>query len=94
LYNNLSLSGRFYYPDLNIPQPVFLSSGMKDWDNAAIIPYANIVFVSFDSASQSVKLIDNLTELPNFPIDASGYSPFTHITTRSPQSIVYRWLVK
>jgi hypothetical protein len=94
LYHNPTVSARFYYPDVPLSQPVLLSSGVKDWDNDAIIPYVNTVFVSFDPVARSVKVIERIEDVIPLPFNVIGYAPQDRIIPQPPGVTVYRWLVK
>jgi hypothetical protein len=94
LYHNTSLQARFYYRDFSIPQPVLLNLGVQDWDNEVIIPYEQTVFVYFDPADRSVRVIDRIGDVVSLPFSIEGYAPQDRITSRFPTSLDYRFLVK
>ena len=88
------LRARFYYPDLKLTQPTLLEAGVKEYDTDEIIPYANTIFVSYDPAVGSVRLIERLEDQFALPFQVKGYAPRQRITPQPPQAGVYRWLVR
>jgi hypothetical protein len=94
VYNDYTLQGRFYYPDVNIQQPVLLETGLKEWDTGALVPYADTVFVSFDPKTQSVRLIQQLTGSLALPFQVNQYAPQARLIAQPAQADLYRWLIK
>jgi hypothetical protein len=95
LYNHQTgLTTRYYYPDLAVAQPTLLEAGVKEYDTEEIIPYADTVFVYYDPAAHSVRLIERLEDVLSLPFQVQGYAPHQRITAQPPQATVYRWLIK
>jgi hypothetical protein len=70
LYNNFTLSGDVYFPDIEEPtEPVLTPDGVAVQDTGVLIPYAKVVAFFFDTDAGNLR---QLNELPADWIDGAA----------------------
>jgi hypothetical protein len=70
LYNNFTLSGDVYFPDIEEPtEPVLTPDGVAVQETGVLIPYAKVVGFLFDTDTGNLKQLD---ELPADWIDGAA----------------------
>lgn len=96
LYNNLTLTGRFYYKDA--PEVweggLIHENGVADAYDTIITPFKDILFVMFSPDTNQMIVVKDPTSELGLPFNVTGYDPEKHIIAGSKPAIQSRILVK
>jgi len=94
LYNNPSVSGNYFYKDIQSNNLQFTRNGFKPLPNDKIIPYKKLIFVYYDPISHSVKIVENLEEMLSLSFAVDNYNPYENLAPDKPSTAKFRWLVQ
>jgi hypothetical protein len=94
LYNNLNISGNFYYKDILSADLLFTKNGFRPIQTSRIIPYKKLIFVYYDPQSNTVEIIDDLEKKLQLPFSVNNYNPNENILPAEPSTAEFRWLVQ
>jgi len=94
LYNNPSVSGNYFYKDIQSNNLQFTRNGFKPLPNDKILPYKKLIFVYYDPISHSVKIVENLEEMLSLSFAVDNYNPYENLAPDKPSTAKFRWLVQ
>jgi hypothetical protein len=94
LYNNPNIGGYYYYKDIQPTDLLFAKNGFRPIPTDKIVPYKRLIFVSYDSESRNIKIVENLEGTLTLPFETNNYNPYENIAPAEPSTNEFRWLVQ